>query len=340
MKKVKNCVLSGISVLMMLLFAACGSSSSYKYATNDYAPESAYEMRDYATSTEAAFDNGYYDEDYKYSEQESGNSAETFNDSARKLIKTYNLYVETEDFDSLLSAVENKIASLNGYVENLNTYNGSRYGGYKSNRYSNMTVRIPVSNLDMFINFIGETGNITSKDLNVEDVTLQYVDTEARKETYEIEQERLLALLEKCESVEDMIAIESRLSEVRYKLESQESQLRTYDNLVDYATVYLAISEVETYTAPEPVGYGEQISRSFNNGIDTVWRGLKNFLIGFVGALPSLVLWAVIIVAVVFIIKGICKSAGKKREKKKEKRAETLMNSAINTAKEKAKSNE
>lgn len=339
MNKFRKGFLLGVSVLTMLFLVACGSSS-HKYATYDRAPEANYDMNDYVTYTEEAMENGYYDEEYSYSEQENGSNAQTFNDSARKLIKTYNLSVETEDFDSLLSAVENKIASLNGYVQNLNTYNGSRYSGYKGSRYSNMTVRIPVSNLDKFINFIGETGNITSKDLNVEDVTLQYVDTESRKETYEIEQERLLALLEKCESVEDMIAIESRLSEVRYKLESQESQLRTYDNLVDYATVYLYISEVETYTAPEPVGYWEQVSRSFSDGVNTVWRGLKNFLIGFVGALPVLVLWAVIIVAVVFILKGIFKSTGKKREKKKEKRAEALMNTAINTAKEKAKSNE
>ena len=51
--------------------------------------------------------------------------------------------------------------------------------------------------------------------------------------------------------MEDIITIEQRLSDVRYQLESMESQLRSYDNRVDYSTVYLYIDEVEVYTPVE-----------------------------------------------------------------------------------------
>ena len=40
----------------------------------------------------------------------------------------------------------------------------------------------------------------------------------------------------------------NRLSEVRYQLESIESQLRTFDNRIDYSTVYLYIDEVEVFS--------------------------------------------------------------------------------------------
>ena len=64
----------------------------------------------------------------------------------------------------------------------------------------------------------------------MDDVTLRYVDVDSHKKALETEQERLLALLEKAENVEDIITIENRLSDVRYELENYESQIRLLDN--------------------------------------------------------------------------------------------------------------
>ena len=93
--------------------------------------------------------------------------------------------------------------------------------------------------------------NITYRQENVEDVTLDYVDVESRKKMLETEQQRLLELLETAESLDDILTIESRLTEVQYELDSKESQLRTYDNQIDYSTVYLDINEVVRYTPQE-----------------------------------------------------------------------------------------
>ena len=150
---------------------------------------------------------------------------------------------------------------------------------------------------------------------------------------------RLLALLEKCDNVEDMIAIESRLSEVRYKLEAQESTLRTYDNLVDYATVNINIEEVTKYTEPEPESYGQRLARAFRGGLERTVNGLKDFLVGFVNALPGLLVFIIICLIVFFIIRGISKASNKKRALKNERDAELKMNQAKETAREKAGEN-
>ena len=75
---------------------------------------------------------------------------------------------------------------------------------------------------------------------------------ESRKKSLEIEQERIWQFLEKAESIDTVITLEQRLSDIRYQLESMESQLRLYDNQVDYSTVYLSISEVTAYTPVTP----------------------------------------------------------------------------------------
>lgn len=80
------------------------------------------------------------------------------------------------------------------------------------------------------------------------------------KKALETEQERLLALLEKAENVEDIITIENRLSDVRYELENYESQIRLLDNQIDYSTVYVDISEVSRVTDTGKQGFFEEVA--------------------------------------------------------------------------------
>lgn len=99
----------------------------------------------------------------------------------------------------------------------------------RSSRCSNLTARIPENKLDAFLTEVSGQGNVTYKNESVQDVTLQYTDITSRKKTLQMEQDRLWELLEKAESIDAVIALESRLSEVRYQLESIESQLRTLE---------------------------------------------------------------------------------------------------------------
>lgn len=233
----------------------------------------------------------------------------------RKLIKNVDLYVETETFDELLATVDNKTESLGGYIESSYTYNGSSYYG-GGRRNASLTIRIPAEKLDEFLSTVAEVSNVTSRNERVSDVTLQYVDLESHKKTLQAEQERLLELLEQAETIEDIIALEGRLSEVRYQIESMESQLRTYDNQVDYSTVFLEIEEVNKITPVKEQTVGEKIVTGFTENLYDVGEGLLDFGIWFITHIPSLVVWAVVIFIIVLIIKGIRKRHQKKKLKK------------------------
>ena len=183
-----------------------------------------------------------------------------------------------------------------------------------------MTIRIPKENLDTFLSEMDEQSNIVSRSESVSDVTLQYVDLESHKKALLTEQSRLLELMEQAETVEDIITIESRLSEVRYQIESMESQLRTYDNKIDYSTVYLSVDEVERYTPGDDISTGERIREGFLDSLRGVGNGFKNFGIWFVINLPYLIVWAVLIVAAIFIFCKIRKHTAKRRAKRKAER--------------------
>lgn len=163
---------------------------------------------------------------------------------------------------------------------------------------------------------VSEIGNVTQKNESVEDVTLQYVDVESRKKALETEQERLMELLSSAENMEDLLAIESKLSEVRYELENYGSQLRMLDNQIDYSTVNVDVDvdEVERITETGEKSFFAEIKDRFGDSLYQVGRGIRSFVIGFLGSLPIIFVWVVIAAVVVIVVRSI----RKKRKKKKE----------------------
>lgn len=308
-----------------MLLGGCGgysASESYNSGAGNYTiAQTAEAPMDYKD-----YDYGYYDDYAAEAEMASGDEysggtgrstsmPETI-DTSRKLITTCNIDVETKEFDKLFADVESYVKSAGGYLESINTYNGSRFHGEVVERYANLTVRIPADKLDAFIQEIGNAGNITNRTQNVQDITLTYVDMEAHEKTLREEEARLNEFLREAESIEDMIYIEDRLANVRYQIESLESQLRTYDNKVNYSTIYLNISEVVEYT---PVVYEEpttaqRMKEGFLDTVEDIKEWFQDFAVWVVTNCIYLIIWAVVIFA---LVRWILYMASDKRQAKK-----------------------
>ena len=234
---------------------------------------------------------------------------------ARKLITTVRLELETKEFEQTMSGIEGQIRDMGGYIESMEAYNGSSYTSNRASRYSNMTIRIPAAQLNGFMDMISSAGNIIKRNDDVKDVTLSYVDMESRRDTLRTEQSRLLEFLDRADSVETVIALEERLSEVRYQLESMESQLRTIDNLVEYSTVILKITEVKELTPVVELTAWERIGTGFSESLHDIIDGTVEICIWFVVNIPYFIIWAVVIIVVIVILR---KNGQKRQEKKKE----------------------
>lgn len=319
MKKKKWMCITGLLVVTSLLFAGCGSSSASESITYDATTQAKSSAAGYATDDIYMAEAVTEETAEGTTDFEIGSETPEVKDTSRKLIKTVDMSVETESFDVLIQTITERTESLGGYIEYNNIYNGSYYYENDS-RSADLTLRIPAGELDAFLSVVAGSSNVISRNEYVEDVTLQYVDMQSRKAALETEQERLLELLEQAESVEDIITIESRLSEVRYQMESMESQLRAMDNQVSYSTVYLYIEEVARYTPVKELSTWEKISTGFAESLYNVGNGLKNFVIGLIINLPYLVVWAIVIIIGILLIKVIRKGNKKRKQRKEEKR--------------------
>ena len=306
-------------VLTVVLLAGCGASSGF--SKDSAAASETWEEAKWEEAVEETSEDGYAMTSYDYGENdlESGSAESGAGDISgseagnRKLIRNVYMNMETKEFDVFLEELSEQIRACKGYVEH-SDISGSSYS-YRGRKYASMTARIPADQLDGFISGVSDLANVTNKSESVEDITLQYVDTESRKKALEVEQERLLDLLEKAESVEDIIAIETRLSEVRYELESYGSKLRTYDNQVNYSTVTMDICEVERETPVEEKNAWYRMKNGFAESIYNIGQGIKIFAIGFVANIPYIVVFAVILFVLYKFVKIIYHRILKKKEK-------------------------
>lgn len=228
----------------------------------------------------------------------------------QKIIWTVDMEVETLEFDSFLSNLEQEVQRFGGYLES-SSVSGSSIQ-YTSNRYGTVTVRIPSAQLDAFLDQVGKIGTVTYTNKSSEDITLDYVDVESRIEALEVEQERLLALLESAQDLESVIQLESRLSEVRYQLENYRSTQNRYDSLIDYSTVSLSIQEVQRVTTVHDQSVGQRIAAGWSDTLYRLKNGCVDFFVWFVVNLPYLLIWAVLAGVVVWL----CLRHRKKRRKK------------------------
>ncbi len=229
---------------------------------------------------------------------------------SRKLIRNVDLSFETTDFDTFVQDIQSKTTALGGYIESSDV-SGNAYTDRRRSAY--FTLRIPKPQVDSFLSFAEGEANLTRKYEYTQDITLQYYDTESRKKALQSEYDRLLELMAKAESVDAVIAIEQRLSEIRYQLDSFESDLRRYDNQVDYSTVTVDVSETTVLTASEKSGFWSRVQANLESNLEDLSDVAIGLLIWFLSSFPVLLALAILF----FIIYRIVKMIRNRRKSRK-----------------------
>ncbi len=241
-------------------------------------------------------------------------------DFAAKIIYSASLQIQTTEFDASLAALEQSVKDFGGFVENSDTSGNIRYQDDGTarvvDRYAYYTVRVPADRFEEFLQQSGTLGNITDSSRNAQNVTSQYTDYEARRSSLRTQEDRLLSMLEKAEDVETLIALEQRLADVRYELESIERNLRNLDMKISYSSVDITLCEVEKYTPTVPVKrtFGEKLSSALKNGWDSFADNVQYFVIDVAYSLPGLILFIIIVMVVVIVVVKACRSRKQKRE--------------------------
>ena len=290
--------------VLVLSLAACGASAPRETAAADCAaPAAAEEMWDGGEYEKAKTENGLF---------EPAAGAPNAADRDAKIVYTANMDLETTEFEKAVNDIAAAVERFGGYFAN-----SSQSGQNSSYRYAEYTVKVPKSEFNSFLNFIGETCAVTYTATTAEDITDSYYDVDSRLKTAQTKLERLQELLAKADNMSDIITIESAISDAEWEIENLTGTLRTYDARVDYATVYMSLREVYKLSGTDnaPLTLGKRIGNSFVRGLKSVGNFFEDLLVWLAYSWIWLAVIAVIVVVVVRIVK---KKGFRIRRKKKE----------------------
>lgn len=297
----KNRILIAILTLgMLMVFVAC--SSSKQTSSSERPMEAVAEEAKQETSI-------VVDE---VADQAGGIQFNTSSQLNRKVIKTGRIDLQTKTFDDTVQNIMDQVNEIGGFIQNCSIEGNNLYSEY-NRRYANLSVRIPNKEFDKFMNESSQFGNVTSKSVQGEDVTDQYMDTEIRLETLEIQAERLKELLKQAGDLDKLFKIEQELANVTYEIESLKGTLKKYDSLIDYSTIEINVEEAEVYVQPaKKVTFLDKIKKTFMDSVD----GLINVLQGIVLVVVAMIPFLIIIAPVALVVAWIIIRTNRKRKEK------------------------
>ena len=174
-------------------------------------------------------------------------------DLERKLIKRANVSVRVENLSAADDAVNALLKKYDAYAASTNIEENSRY-------YS---LRVPAKFYDVFLAETGSMGRLINRFENTEDVTLRYYDLEGRLATKKELQKTFQSYLGKAKTIEEILSVEARLSELQYDIEGTGIQLRNLANQVDYATIDLNLRGPATSSPNRGLTFGERVKQLF-----------------------------------------------------------------------------
>lgn len=333
MKKL-NSVKAGFAAVLLtaaVLVSGCGGSGKDSYAAPQEAAGGSGNYRGDAAATSS---NSAYEEDYEYeaaaAEEAAMDSAEAPAEGApteagirqaqdgEKIVYTANLEIQTLGYDESVKSIRRKITAAGGFIE-AEYESDSNYRWYEENsegstRYLSLTIRIPSEQFNAFLESLEGDGKVTSRSVNASNISQRYSDTEATKKALEIEQERLLQMMDRAETIEDMITVEARLSEVEQELNNYRTQLSGMDRDVQYSTIYVNLQEVRRYSqAVTEVTYLERLQEAAEDAIT-----------GFVDFLQGLSLFVVRNFPYLLILLVLILLIGRRIRKNRERRARLI----------------
>ena len=191
----------------------------------------------------------------------------------RMLIKTGNLSIQVDDIKQSRKQIGDIVNKFKAYISD------ERLDDYGDRLNTSLTIRVPTPTSPTLFTLIEQVGDKTdSKSVNVQDVTEEYIDVEARLKTKKELEARYREILKQAHTVTDILSVESNLNNVRAEIESMEGRMKYLMNQVSFSTLNL------NFYQKISTDYG--FVGKFADGLGNGWTNFLTFFIGLANIWP------------------------------------------------------
>ena len=199
----------------------------------------------------------------------------------RLLIRTARVRLRADDHLDAVARARQLVAAADGFVGNEDSQR------YADRVETTLALRVPNAGFDALLSALTALpGEVESRSVDVQDVTRQVADVSARLETKRAAEAQYRALLSRSGSIEDVLAVQTRLQQVREEIESTEAQLRALRDQVALSTIHLTVFEASAAGITAGPGFFARAGRSVANG----WEGVLEVTLGLLTLWPFLLL--------------------------------------------------
>jgi hypothetical protein len=218
----------------------------------------------------------------------------------RKIIRTSSLEMVVQHPADAAEKITAIAEGMGGYLETAN-------GGGQSATSGMLTIRVPAARLQEARTEIRKLGlRVESEKVDVQDVTRQYVDQDARIRNLRAEEAQLLAILKQATTVKDMMAVSERLSEVRGQIEQQQAEFNALSRQIETVAIAISLrteSEAQVFGLNWRPGY--QLKLALHDGLGSI-ATYATAMTTILFYLPATLLWAgTILIGIVVCWRGM-----------------------------------
>ena len=167
---------------------------------------------------------------------QSGSWNPQASNSERQIISQASLDLEVSDVNTAAIQLRGLVQSFGGFIEHISTSGGL------NPEYGSAVVRVPSDRLLDALEGIERLGKPVGQTIGQHDVTGEAIDLEARLRSERSTEESLLKLLDRAESVSDVLTVERELNRVRAEIERLQGQLDFIQRSVNLATITVSFT--------------------------------------------------------------------------------------------------
>ncbi len=150
---------------------------------------------------------------------------------------------------------------------------------------NNLVIRVPSAQFDALVETLSDLAeNVDYKNINVTDVSEEYVDIEARIKTKKEVEKTYTEFLGRARNIEEILKVENELRVIREEIESREGRLRFLKDRIAYSTLNLNVYEDLDFTGS--ISKKPGFLNKIGEGLATGWKGVLNVFIGIVYLWP------------------------------------------------------
>jgi hypothetical protein len=247
--------LSGLA-LLALLCAACGAagtnaSSSMSVPARNASVHSAAQMTYNGASASTASGSASVSSANKQSSSTQSVPAVT---TPQYLIKTLKVGMNVKNTPKVADDLQAWISQ----TDPLSSSAGTDYEQAGNNLFSiSMTFSVQARYYPLVYDYLRDyagqhSGQLTTFNESVQDVTNDYIDTTSRLRNLRAEQSRLLALMGQAQAMGDILSINQQLTDVEGQIEDIEGHLNSLQSQVAFYTVEVSLQPIEVVPPPPP----------------------------------------------------------------------------------------